>query len=173
MGDWLWEDDAYNFCGTGGSTLSTNTWQLASIIIWMRRMRALVYGSSQHRALWLVVGYLSISMMMMNMIEFIDNISHYQLCFLWSLKCFTGREQDCLHEKPFIFLVANSMFTWTMPYPLAVFNEHCSSILYALRVLCGSRFYPDWICHKMSRGRNATFKAERGVKDQLKTAVKS
>ena len=51
MGHWLREDDAYNVCGTGGSTLSTNTWQLASIIIWMRRMRALVYGSSQHRAL--------------------------------------------------------------------------------------------------------------------------
>ena len=40
-------------------SFSTNTWRLASIMIWMRRMRALVYGSSQHRALWLVVGYLT------------------------------------------------------------------------------------------------------------------
>ena len=62
------------------------------------------------------------------------------------------------------------MFTRTMPYQLAVF-------IYSLRFVC-----LVWIKvlplldlpqdDKMTGGRDATLKAGRGVKDQLKTAVK-
>ena len=71
------------------------------IMIWMRRMRALVYGSSQHRALWLEVGYLSffscltpnentvksklcgkrLVWLMLMMMFFLDNISHNHLFY--------------------------------------------------------------------------------------------